>query len=93
MKKLFAVFLHSPNSEVGERIEEKYPINYRYTDNIYLICQDSPVVTQKVAETIGIRGENRIEDSSGVVFKLNDAYSGHTHRALWGWLNSVTGET
>ena len=92
MKKLFAVSLLKPNSEVYQRIEDYYPDNFRYSDTLCLVAVDHPTVSQDVAVTIGIKGDDRVPDSSGVVFKLNTGYSGYTTRSLWEWLESMSDE-
>lgn len=91
-KKLFAIVLNEPNHEVAERIVTAYPMRFKYTDTCYLVAFDEAVITEDIAEQVGIKGENRIEDASGVVFKLNAAYSGYTKKTLWEWLNSVEEE-
>ena len=89
MKKIFAVVLFEPNLEVEKRLKEQYQTQYKYTDTFYLVALDQTVVTEEIAEAIGIKGENRVENSSGVVFKMNSAYSGFTSRTLWEWLETV----
>ena len=88
MNKLFAVVLHEPNLEVEERLEETYPIHYKYTETFYLVSVGRTVFSEEIAEAVGIKGDRRIEDSSGVVFRVNSAYSGYTKRTLWEWLSS-----
>ena len=46
-------------------------------------------LTQEVAVRAGIKGEDRIEDASGVVFRLNGAYAGFAARSLWEWLGQA----
>lgn len=86
---IFAIVLHEVNPEVTQRIESEYPNNFKYNDTFYLVESDSIATT--VALNIGLKGDNRIEEASGVVFKLNSAYSGYTKRSLWDWLSSVEG--
>lgn len=88
-KKVFAVVLDEPNETVGERLDKEYANVFKYTDLFYLVPVDSAVVTRDVALKAGIKGTNR--DATGVVFKLNSAYSGYTKKALWEWLSDVEG--
>ena len=91
-KKIFAVVLDGsdgPNSKVRERLEKEYANVYPYTDTFFLVPVDRSVATQDVATTAGIKGTNR--DATGVVFKLNAAYSGYTHKTLWEWFSDVEG--
>ena len=89
MKKLFAVVLYEPDEEVEGRLAEAYQFHHKYTDTFYLICAGQSVITKDIAEAIGLKGEDRVEDSSGAVFKMNSAFSGYTQRSLWEWLESA----
>ena len=91
-KKLFAIILNEPNHEVAERIKTAYPKGFKYTDTCYLVAFDQTVITENIAEEVGLKGDDRIQEASGVVFKLNSAYSGYTKKTLWEWLNSVEEE-
>lgn len=91
-KKLFAIVLNEPNNEVAKRITTAYSKLFKYTDTCYLVAFDEAVITEDIAEEVGLKGEDRIEDASGVVFKLNSAYSGYTKKTLWEWLNSIEEE-
>lgn len=82
--RIFAIALNEANPDVVERIEGKYPDHYRITDTSFLVADDA--IAEKVAMAVGIKGDDRIENARGVVFKLNGAYSGHSSRSLWDWL-------
>lgn len=84
---IFAIVLHETNSEVAQRIKTEYPNNFMYTDTFYLVESNSIAAT--VALNIGLKGDDRIEEASGVVFKLNHSFSGYTKRSLWDWLSDV----
>ena len=88
-KQLFAIALAEPNNEIGERLVSAYPTNFQYTDTFYLVAVDPVTLTKDIAERVGLKGANRIEDSSGVVFTLNTAYSGFTNPSLWEWLKAI----
>ena len=88
-KKVFAVVLNVPNSKVEERLKKEYANVYRYTKTFYLVPVDPGIATRDVAVKAGIKGTNR--DATGVVFKLNAAYSGYTYKELWEWLSDVEG--
>ncbi len=81
----FAIFLRDIDQNVISRIEENYPNYYKLSDTAFLVSSDR--LTQDIAENIGIKGENRIENSLGVVFKLNNAFSGYFEGSLWEWLD------
>lgn len=82
---VFAVVLREPNSEVTTRLEEAYPGFYKLNETFFLVEGNS--IAETVAESVGIKGDDRIESASGVVFRLNNiAYSGFTVRSLWDWL-------
>lgn len=86
---IFAIVLHEANPEVAERIDSQYPGNFAYNDTFYLVNSSS--ISATIALNIGLKGDDRIDESSGVVFKLNDSFSGFTKRSLWEWLSSVEG--
>lgn len=81
------IVLSRQNDAVVSRIQEAYQDNYEITQTCYLVL--SKDITQKIATTVGIKGEDRIDDASGAVFKLNGAYSGYAPRALWEWLDQA----
>ena len=81
---VYAISLKSPNEEVQSLIREKYPGHYEFLPTFFLVRSDS--IAESVAIDIGIKGDDRIEGASGVVFKLNRSYSGFTSPSLWDWL-------
>ena len=85
--RTFAIVLNEANLDIVERIERKYPDHYRITDTSFLVADDT--IAEKVATTVGIKGDDRIENARGVVFKLNGAYSGYSSRSLWEWLTAA----
>ena len=69
---VFAVVLNRPNPGVTGRLQERYPESFRFTDTCYLVQTDA--IAETVATDAGIKGDDRIEEASGVVFKLNKSY-------------------
>jgi len=67
-----------------------YPEAHQYNETVYLVTDASPI-TESVATGVGIKGDGRVEGSSGFVVKLGDApsYSGYTSRSLWDWLSAA----
>lgn len=91
---IFAVVLIEPNDQVAQLIKDRYPNpnHHQYNPTFYLINTDA--IAQAVAENVGVKGENRIENASGFVIKLGAfSYSGYTARSLWDWLGSVEDRT
>lgn len=86
----YVVLLLKPNVTVSNRIETVYPEHHRYNDTTFFIRDVQPV-TEQIALRIGIKGDDRINNSSGVVLKLGDplSYSGFTNRSLWDWLGAA----
>ncbi len=80
--RVHAVHFAGESELAAGRLREAYPSHYEMTPTLYLIR--SKDLSNAVAETVGIKGENRIVD--GVVFKLNPIYSGYYDRTLWDWL-------
>ena len=82
------VLLTEPNADVAARIKEQYvDCCHEVTDTSYLV--QTKELTREVAVRAGIKGEGRIEDASGVVFRLNGAYAGFAARSLWEWLGQA----
>ena len=88
----FAVYLQDDAPAVRTRIEAEFPPpdHYRLADNLYLVR--TGLITEMIAQRLGIKGAERIEDATSVVFKLNAAYAGYANRAIWEWLNQVEPE-
>ncbi len=88
---IFAVVLDRPAStEFKERINGSYPKCYQYTDQFFIVQDDN--IPEVIAQTVGIKVEEDTDRlATGVVFRLEGAYSGYTGRALWDWL-SIAGE-
>lgn len=82
--RVFAVALSDPNPEVAERVRGAYPECYRLSDTLFLVADNT--IAENVAISVGIKGDDRIEGASGVVFKLNETWSGYAARSLWDWL-------
>ncbi|WP_423906331.1 hypothetical protein [Candidatus Spongiihabitans sp.] len=81
---IHAIILQNENSEVAERIAEHYRFNYPVNEKCFLVHTDD--ISEKVADTVGFGGENKIENAVGAVFKLNGTYSGFASSGLWEWL-------
>ena len=80
-----AIVLTDDSDELVARIKEKFPKCFEVNEGCYLVrCDD---LTQDVAIAVGIKGDDRVEDSGGVVLKLNGAYSGFGPPSLWEWLS------
>lgn len=78
------ICLENENEEVAKRIEESYPDNYRINSTDSLVRTND--ISDKVAINVGITGDKKIEETVGVVLKLNGTYSGLAPSALWEWL-------
>lgn len=71
-----------------KRLHKHYPKpeHYELAENaLYLVR--SNVISQTIAEDIGLKGDDRIDGATGIVFKLNSAYSGFASRSAWEWLD------
>ncbi len=91
-KKVLAVVLdgtQGSNAAIEKRLRKEYANVHRYTETFFLVPVDPAVGPAQVAATAGIKGPGR--DATGVVFKLNAAYAGFTHKTLWEWLSDVEG--
>ena len=86
---VFAVVLNGAHPEVAERIEKAYPDFYQLNDTFFLVQKDGIIPAENVAISLGIKGDDRVENADGVVFRLNNAYAGHSARSLWDWLGQA----
>ncbi len=84
---VFAIALNMENDEIHRRIEDSYPRNHQFSSTLFLVQDDT--IPETVARNVGIKGDNRITDTGGVVFRLEGSYAGFTSRALWDWLRLV----
>ena len=74
----------SENTEVAQRIKEKYPECYPMSEEVYLVQAAEPA--SQIAVAVGLKGDERVDDVAGLVLKLNGAYSGYDETSLWHWL-------
>ena len=85
---VFSIALIQPNPAVTRLIRTNYPGHYEYNPTLYLVEADA--LAETVAINAGIKGDDRVIDASGFVFKLQDfSYSGYTARSLWDWLKDA----
>ena len=75
--------------QVIERLKERYGDHYLYHGQESVVFVRTSDLTEEVAINIGIKGDEKIPDSSGAVFKMNSNYSGFTNGAVWEWLATV----
>ena len=88
MRNKYAIVLLNPNSEVAKRMRQHYPDSYEYTDTFFLVHGAIDDLVSTIAAKVGLKGEKRAPEASGVVLKLNHGYSGFTKPDLWDWLTS-----
>lgn len=81
-----AVVLIKPNADVEKRIMDTYPKpgHFKLTDTFYLVRNGS--LSEDIAVSAGLKGDERIKQATGVVFRLNRAYAGYASPSLWEWL-------
>ena len=80
----FLIIFDEPSAEAAARLQEHYPDHYSYHSDasVYLVRNDG--ISEQIAKTVGMSGDDKIV--TGVVFKLNSAFSGYTNGAIWEWL-------
>jgi len=87
---VFAVHISvDPPCEIAEALQEHYPKpdHRKLSKRMYLVQSDE--TTDLIAEKLGIDGESGQDGPTGVVFKLNAAYSGFERRGVWEWLSKA----
>lgn len=89
MRNKYAVVLRRPSPTVAERMRKHYPDSYEYTDTFFLVRGKLDDLASTIAAKIGLKGDGRAPEASGVVLKLKHGFSGYTKPDLWDWLSSV----
>ena len=85
---VFVVLLKAPNQAVRNRIKTEFSDEDRLEFSPMTFFVSSSKLAEEVAQTVGLKGEDRIQTASGAVFRLSSAYSGYTSRNLWEWLRA-----
>ena len=83
---IFIVVLNPDASDrFKDKINELYPLSYRYADNVFFLEDDN--IPEAIADRLGIKVEDESRRlATGAVFGLDGSYSGYTAKALWDWL-------
>ena len=85
---VFMVIVDRQLEAVKERLDKNYPnAYYPYHNNDRVFFVASSDIAEKIAVNLGIKGENKIDNMGGAVFRLNSSYAGYTQNALWDWLS------
>ena len=79
-----------PGSNVFNQIQEKYPNHLQLSSSSILVR--SQQAADQIAKGVGLKGDDREDGATGVVFKMNGVYSGYASRSLWGWLGEAEAE-
>ena len=74
------------SDQVIKRLNKCYPDHYSYHGKENVVLVRTSDLTEEVAVNIGIKGDRKLEASTGAVFKLNSHYSGFTNGTVWEWL-------
>lgn len=85
---VFAVHIsEDPPDEITGNLVENYPkpAHRKLSKRTYLLRSNE--TTDSIAEKLGIDGETGEDGPTGIVFKLNAAYSGFERRGVWEWLS------
>ena len=77
-----AVYFGKANEAAVSRLRATYDNVYELSDTLFLVKTSD--LAGRVAEKVRIKGAERVVP--GVVFKLNEAYSGYFKGDLWDWL-------
>ena len=76
--------------KIQQRIKAEYPDHFKISDYCYLVSSNE--ISRDIALRIGLKGKDRIEDSLGIVFRLNGAYSGYYYKSAWEWIKQAERE-
>ncbi len=81
---LHAIVLQQEDAQVAAQVKEHYSFNYEVNEKCFLVRTED--ISEKVANTVGIKGDKQIPGATGVVFKLNGSYAGYASSGIWEWL-------
>lgn len=81
---IFALILQAEDPQITKRIRDNFRKSHEVSPTVFVVVSED--LSEKVAVNAGIKGENRASETGGVVFKLQDAYSGYAHPSIWEWL-------
>jgi len=85
--KIFVIVLdkqgESVKEEVYDRLKNKNVKFYRISSATFILKGE--YLSGEVAEIVGIKGDDRLKDASGVVFRI-DSYSGFADPSIWEFL-------
>ena len=88
--RVFVVVLDEDGKAVSAQVEERLKGSvsslYRLSPDVFVVAAD--LLSSELAAVAGIKGEERLSDATGVVFRI-DGYSGFTNRAMWEWMERV----
>ncbi len=84
---LHAIVLVDENDQVVNRIAEHYPLSCKFNEKVFLV-RTTEEISEQVALKVGVKGDDRIDDAMGAVFRLYGAYAGYAPSSLWEWLRS-----
>lgn len=81
---VFIALFDEASKKAADLLEAHYPDHFQHPsfERIYFLASDD--ISEKIAVNIGIKGENRVV--SGMILKLEGAYSGYTDGSIWEWL-------
>ena len=85
---IFAVYLSGPDPEAQvAALQKHYPgeKHHQVAARFFLVAAEG--ITETISQNIGITGNDL--EATGLIFKLNAAYSGYEKRAVWEWLSAA----
>lgn len=86
---VFALILQAEDPEITKRIRDNFQKHHQVSPTVFVVVSED--LSEKVAISAGIKGEDRASETGGVVFKLHSSYSGYAHPSIWEWLEDNQG--
>ena len=84
---IFAVVLISGQDKGYSLLKESYQNVFQLQDNIILVAGKH--LSSDIAKVAALTKDQEEIGVRGVVFKLNEFYTGFTRQSLWEWLENV----
>ena len=79
---IYAIVLNEPDDTAWERVKSQWPHHhYIVADCLAFLAPEGPILTEEIAETVGMNDDDAI---TGVVIEVA-SYNGFNKPGLWEW--------
>lgn len=83
---VFAVILQEEDELLASRIVDKFDDCHEISPTVFIVS--SGKLSDEVAILAGIKGQERVSDTGGVVLKLEGSFAGFASPSIWEWIKT-----